>query len=189
MIVFDYGDSQQLIFEVRGLETANFRGAGVGNVFHCSDGYMVFPNYNSAIAYNPAGEVLQRFSGGSDQNHYDNFVRCVRSRRAQDLNGHILEGHLSSALCHLGNISHRLGRALPYNGARQAFGEDRETGETLGRLQEHLRERGLAQDNLMYQVGRRLTIDGKAERFVNDNDANAMLTREYRRGFEVPARA
>jgi hypothetical protein len=53
-----------------------------------------------------------------------------------------LEGHLSSALPHLGNIS--------------------------------------------YRVGRQLQFDGKAETFVNDKEADRLLTREYRKGFEIP---
>jgi hypothetical protein len=39
-----------------------------------------------------------------------------------------------------------------------------------------------------YLLGRRLNIDNKTESFVNDNEANRYLTREYRKGFEVPAR-
>ncbi len=39
-----------------------------------------------------------------------------------------------------------------------------------------------------YLLGRKLTIDNKTESFVNDAEANRMLTREYRKGFEVPAR-
>jgi hypothetical protein len=38
------------------------------------------------------------------------------------------------------------------------------------------------------KVGRRLTVDSQNERFLNDDEANRYLTREYRRGFEVPAR-
>ena len=37
-------------------------------------------------------------------------------------------------------------------------------------------------------VGRRLTIDARAENFGADREANHLLTREYRKGFEVPAR-
>ncbi len=59
--VFDYGDAE-LIFEVRGLRTKDYRGASVGNVVHCSDGYLVIPaNYSSAIAYSNTGEVLAPF--------------------------------------------------------------------------------------------------------------------------------
>src|SRR5262249_12024353 len=68
--VFDYGDSQ-LIFEVRGLATASFKGAKVGNIYHCEDGYMVVPNYTSATAYSKDGKEIQRFSSGGD--HFGNF--------------------------------------------------------------------------------------------------------------------
>ena len=59
------------------------------------------------------------------------------------LTSDVYEGHMSSALPHLGNIA--------------------------------------------YRVGRPLQFDGKAERFVNDKDADRLLTREYRRGFEIPS--
>src|SRR5207253_8024286 len=55
---FDYGNDQQLIFEVRGLVTPAKRGVSVGNIFHCANGYMVMPNYNSAVAYDlDGGEI------------------------------------------------------------------------------------------------------------------------------------
>lgn len=41
--------------------------------------------------------------------------------------------------------------------------------------------------NVSYRLGRALHFDPASERFVNDDEANAMLSREYRPGFEVPA--
>jgi len=35
-------------------------------------------------------------------------------------------------------------------------------------------------------LGRKLTIEPKTESFVGDKEADAMLFREYRKGFEVP---
>src|SRR5262249_37043690 len=87
--VFDYGDAE-LIFEVRGLPTRNYRGTAVGNVFQCTDGFLVVPSYNSAVAYGPTGEVLRRFTGAPDNvfryAHFANFVDAVRSRRHEALN-------------------------------------------------------------------------------------------------------
>ena len=37
-----------------------------------------------------------------------------------------------------------------------------------------------------YTLGRRLTVDTKREVFIDDNEANALLTREYRKPFVVP---
>ena len=41
---------------------------------------------------------------------------------------------------------------------------------------------------MKYRVGRKLKFDPKTETFVGDKEADAMLTREYRKGFEVPAK-
>ena len=41
--------------------------------------------------------------------------------------------------------------------------------------------------NIAYQVGRQLTFNGKNEKFVDDKEADKLLTREYRKGFEIPS--
>jgi hypothetical protein len=115
------------------------------------------------------------------------MVRAVRSRRREELNGDILEGHLSSALCHLGNISYRLGRPQPFT-TRDPLGADADANATLAAMTEHLRGNMVDVGNTMLQVGRRLTLDVAAERFVGDDEANRHLTRQYRQGYVVPAR-
>ena len=40
--------------------------------------------------------------------------------------------------------------------------------------------------NISYRVGRRLHFDPVKEIFLNDTEADAMLTREYRPPFVVP---
>src|ERR1700722_18608174 len=101
----DYGD-KTLVFEVRGLVTEPYRDAGVGVIFDAADGYLVLNSYEGGAAFTKDGTLIEKFSGGGD--HFANFLAAVRSRKAEDLNADILEGHLSSALCHLGNISYRL---------------------------------------------------------------------------------
>jgi predicted dehydrogenase len=185
MTVFDYGDSE-LIFEVRGLETTNYRGAMVGNVFHCPDGYVVFTNYDTGIAFDNDNRELRRFTGSGD--HYGNFAAAIRSGRREDLKGEILEGHLSSALCHLANISYRLGRPTAFDRRNGVLGENREANETLTRMVAHLTARNIALDKVMLMVGQRLNVNVRAENFGDNEAANRMLTRAYRKGFEVPAR-
>ena len=72
---------------------------------------------------------------------------AVRSRRTQDLNADILEGHYSSALGHLANISYRLGQETDFNPRTRAVEGNADATETLGRMEEHLpdlmRGRGL----------------------------------------------
>ncbi len=112
VVVLDYG-TKSLVFEVRGLKTESFKGAGVGIIIEGTDGYVVMPTYTSGAAFNLQGEKVQTFSGGNDDLHYANFIKAVRSRKKEDLNADIQDGFLSSALCHLGNISFRLGEKVP----------------------------------------------------------------------------
>ena len=64
-------------------------------------------------------------------NHFTNFIDCVRSRKWQDLHADILEGHLSTSLCHLGNIACRLKRTLQFNPHAEAFINDAEADSYL----------------------------------------------------------
>ena len=67
------------------------------------------------------------------QPHFENFIECVRSRKVEDLKAPIEEGHLSTTLCHLGNISYRVGRSLKFDGATERFEGDEEADKLLGR--------------------------------------------------------
>ena len=193
--VFDFGDCE-LIFEVRGWPSKSpFPGKKspknsikptnyVGNIFYGSEGFMVCPSYSSAVAYTNDGEIIKEFAGGDD--HFGNFIKAVRSRKVEDLHADILEGHLSSALCHLGNISYRLGGEQPFGQKPKAFAKDKDAGETFERMEQHLKDNKIALDTIQCRVGRKLALDPTKEIFISDKDANAMLTREYRKGFEVP---
>jgi predicted dehydrogenase len=67
------------------------------------------------------------------QDHFQNFTDCVRSRKSENLKAPLEGGHLSSALCHLGNISYRVGRSLTFDGATERFVGDEEANKLLSR--------------------------------------------------------
>jgi len=183
--LFDYGDAK-LVFEVRGLKTEAYKGSKVGNIYVGSEGMVVCPNYTSGIVYDKAGKELAKFSGGNDQLHFDNFVKAVRDRKAEALNADILQGHLSSALCHLGNISYRLGAETTFDKDIAGFADCAEAQSAVKRLKEHLTKNGVDLAKAVGRVGPKLALDPKSERFTGTNpQANAMLFREYRKGFEV----
>ena len=69
---------------------------------------------------------------------FGNFIDCVRSRKREDLNAEILEGHLSALLCHLGNISYRLGKEVPFSQESKAFGDDKAAYEAFESMKQHL---------------------------------------------------
>jgi len=51
----------------------------------------------------------------------------------------------------------------------------------------HLKDNSVS-DDARYRVGRKLQIDPKTETFAGDKEANAQPRREYRKGYEVPAK-
>jgi predicted dehydrogenase len=189
---FDYGDSQ-LIFEVRGLQkklTDPFgkevaKGNYVGNIWYGTDGYVVSSSYDGAAAFTPKGELVKKFSGGGS--HFANFVKAVRSRKHTDLNADIEEGHLSSALCHLGNISYRLGKKSTMSDNSIIKVPEKDDDEAIQRMWTHLKDNGVSLGGLEVTVGPKLKLDPKTERFVGNDDANKLLTRDYRKPFVVPA--
>jgi predicted dehydrogenase len=183
--VMDYGDSQ-LIFETRGLKTEDYHGAKIGNVFHGTDGYVVLTSYEGGAAYDKDWNLVQKFKAPGD--HYRNFIDAMRSRKRENLRGEILEGHVSSALCHLGNISYQLGEPHSF-GRKPDFGNNEAAYETLQRFEQHLSENGVDMQAGHYQLGRKLTIDPAKENFGHDKDANALLFAKYREGFVVPNKA
>ena len=83
---------------------------------------------------NEPGPVLTADQDGDDtQLHFANFIESVRSRTPAGLKASLEDGHLSATLCHLGNISYRLGRSLKFDGATERFVGDEEADALLGR--------------------------------------------------------
>lgn len=192
LCVFDYGDSE-MVFEVRGLPTGSPYPAGlggkgpnfVGNIWYGEKGTLVCPSYNSGVVLGPDLQVIEKFSGGGDNLHYENFVNAIRSGKHTDLNCDIAEGHLSAALCHLANISYRMGREVPLGELTKIAGS-KEANDALARMVAHLADNKVG-DKEMARFGPLLTLDTKKEQFTGElaDKANPMLTREYRKGFEI----
>ncbi len=185
--IHDYGD-KKLIFEVRGLKTEPLRGTKIGVIFYGSDGYVVQFNYGFSAAFDLHGTKIKEFRGGSNGEHFANFIDAVRSRRYQDLNGEILQGHLSSALCHLGNISYLLGRTATPQEIEAALDGDKEGTETFERMMDHITANKVDLKVTPLRSGAKLAVDGRREVFTGKlaENANKLLTREYRKPFVVP---
>src|SRR5216683_2916859 len=158
--LFEYADGAVLEFGTRGGFTNDEGGVRIGNLFYGSKGWLsIEESGRKWQSYfgpkNEKGPGSASAAESADANseptglttteypHYQNFVDAIRAGDAKLLTCDVLEGHLSSTLPHLGNIS--------------------------------------------YQVGRALVFDGKRETFVDDKKADRLLTREYRKGFEIPS--
>jgi predicted dehydrogenase len=208
IVIHDYATAP-LLFEVRGLPKKagiasqggdpaanqgggasgmdNYRGVDIGNVIDCEGGSLVTVGYFGAKAFDKAGKVVKEFKG--DDRHMQNFIDVVRSRKTQDQYGPVEEGHASSALCHLGNISHQIGKAAAPAQLKDQIKSDKVLGEAYGRMVEHLGNNNVDLEKTPLTLGVPLIVDAKNERFTGPDAAraNKMLTREYRAPYTVPS--
>jgi len=187
-VVFHEFDEATSIFEVRGLPTDGLRGVKVGVIFYGSDGYVILTSYTSGAAFDADGQLVRRFNGGGD--HFENFFQAVRSRKVEGLAADILEGHLSSALCHTGEISWKLGQPTRIEEMGQrveslALADAEDAHDTMQRFANHLKDNSIDPAKTHVTWGAELTMDPKSESFVNHSEANALLTREYRQPFTL----
>jgi len=190
-IIYQGYEKAPLIFEVRGLpETKGakgmdkLKGASVGCIIECEGGYVTVPNYTGATAHDKDGKEIQKWSGSED--HFANFIKAVNSRKVEDLHADILEGHLSSALCHTGNISYRLGKKQKPGEIKDQVKDIKGMSETFDRMVAHLEKNEVDITKDQIALGVPLKIDSKTEKFLGNAKANEMLTRKYRAPYIVP---
>jgi predicted dehydrogenase len=184
--IHDYGD-KQIIFEVRGLPSDPVRGAGVGVIFYGTKGYVVMTSYTAGASFDLEGNLVKKFSG--DEDHFGNFISAVKSRKPEELNADIEQGHYSSALCHLGNISMNLGDLVTADEVKERFAGNTESLETFGRFSEHLGKNTVDLSKTKLRLGKQLKIDPKKEVFTGEfaEMANPLLSRDYRKDFCLPS--
>lgn len=184
--IFDYGD-RTMVAETRGLKTEPFRPGFTGGwLFHGTEGSIA-----GNSLFDLEGNLVSTFKAKrKSENHFANFIGAVRSRKREDLNAEIVEGHQSTALCHIGNISWRLGREASPTEVREQLGKLKihdNVHETLDRTVKHLSDNKVDLDQTKLVLGAVLSLDSNREAIVDNPQANAFLTREYRHPFVVPA--
>lgn len=166
---FDWGE-KQVLFEVRGLPTDAWRGARIATIFHGSQGWLVIEDYAKAVALDRNMRAIKEFSGGGD--HYADFVAAARAGTPQAVTAPPLEGHLSSALCHLGNVAWRLGEERPLDSLREPFGAHGAAADAFARFGAHLQANGLPADAVVRACAP-LQFDAASEAFTGPLAAEA----------------
>jgi predicted dehydrogenase len=188
IVIHDFGGTT-FVQEVRGLDTPPFRLEGLA-IFAGTGGYVAMNDGRSAL-FDTDGKKVRTFVGHSED-HFGNFVKAVRSRKREDLNADILGGHLSSGLCHLGNISYRLGRPASPKEMRarlEARKVNDDVRDTFERTCAHLKANGIDVEKNVLTLGPWLAFDPETETFTGNTAADAMLSRDYREPFVLPGPA
>ena len=175
---------------VRGDDVYKRRRTKAFLVVECENGYYAGGRGGGA-SYDQEGKKLQSFKGDGGRAHAQNFIDAVRSRKKDDLNAEIEQTHYSSAWCHLGNISWQLGKEKSYNRAEaeQSVKDFQPWNDVIGDFHEHIKANEIDLAKYDVRMGVELQIDAEKETFTGDTatpKALGLLSREYRKGFEVP---
>ena len=123
------GRKRMMSFEVRHWITCNEAGIGtkeisggdrnpIGNIFFGSKGYMATGDEGAdtyKVWMGRKQDPEPAVKAGEEADHFRNFIDCVISRKKENLNAPIEEGHISAALMHLANASYRLGRTIHFD--------------------------------------------------------------------------
>jgi len=190
---FDYQPAP-ILFEVRGLPLSkddpetmdHYKRIRIGIVVECEHGYFA-GGAGGGVACDADGNRIKEWSGPGGRDHPLNFIQAVRSRKRSDLNADIEEGHLSSALCHLANISHRIGQRSTPDEVRERLAGNADALEAYGRFEAHLAANGVDLNRDLVSLGPWLHVNAPAEQFVGDwsDTANLLLKDLYREPFVI----
>jgi predicted dehydrogenase len=162
-------------------EMPNYRGEGVGVIVECEGGSV---SLYRGIAWDKDGQEVKRFTGGGD--HFVNFITAVRSGDAKTLNADIAEGHISTAVCHVGNLSYRLGEKASRPQMQAKLQEVPVFLPVFERFMEHLTANGVDVAAPAVTLGPWLNIDTENERFRDNEAANRLARGSYRDPYTVP---
>jgi predicted dehydrogenase len=196
--LFDYHPAP-IICEIRNLRAApgadamgRFKNRNKGVIIECEGGYFAGDASGGAVFDNQDKKIKDMPDDGSyktlETTHFANFVAAVRSRKAGDLAAEALQGHISTACCHMANVSHRIGKQSPPEAIDATIQASRELSDAFERCREYLRENGVDLGATPATLGPWVTFDPKQERFVGDfaDAANELSRRQCRKPFVVP---
>ena len=111
----------------------------IGNLFYGTEGWAAMSDQGFQAFKGESNELVmeerpERGAGGGDSTslHMQNFLAACRSRNHKDLHDEIANAALSASMCHLANISYRVGRKLTLT-AGPKFANDPEANKLLTR--------------------------------------------------------
>ena len=189
LAVFDFGGTL-LVFEVAGLcgksavDGKKFP-RKVDNEFYLEEGTIIGGKFYPKGSDKGEAAARRRIRTRPPATSSATSSTACAAATSEELNADILEAHYSSALCHLGNISYRLGEQVPGSTAPEASPPSARPGipgPAAGKP-EGSRRAGPEHDHL--PAWREAGVRRRAEKFVGNDDANALFTRDYREPFVV----
>jgi len=134
-VLYQYADGTELHCDLRNWFAGPPEAQGV--YIFGSKGWMQVTDDRAQVYFGRKNERGPTLTADEKVNigqvHVENFVAAVRGRKPEILAAPLRDGHLSTTLCHLGNIAYRLGRSVEFDNATERFVGDEEANRLLGR--------------------------------------------------------
>jgi predicted dehydrogenase len=193
IVYFDYRPVP-LMYEIRALTRRKgdpvldtYKGMRASLRVECEGGFFA-GGRGGGWAYDNDGKRIRQFKGDGGGDHQANFIRAVRSRKPGDLRAEMLTGHISATLCHMANISYRLGHRRSPRDIREAVSGNDILAESVDRMLGHLKANEVDLEKHRVALGATVAFDAERERFVGPSAgyANMFLKRVYRPPFVMP---
>jgi len=166
LTLLDYPDvpilieNRNLSLDTKDVVMDQFRRIREGFVLQYEGGYFAGLRAGGVV-FDANGKEIKRFPGDGGDNHQANFLEAVRNRRQSSLRAPIQEGHISSAVCHLGNIAYRLGEPTTTDVCRHTVAAHAHADETFDRLAKSLEGIGVDLGKTPFSMGPWLEINPK----------------------------
>ncbi len=126
------GRTKQLIFEMRIWSPYKQQGMENGNVFYGTKGMMVMGKKEGWKLYRERNQLVKEGGGGPNLGgHQQDFIDCIRTGNRPRADIEI--GHLSSSLCHLGNIAIRTGEMLHFDPQKEKMKDNMKANKLVRR--------------------------------------------------------
>jgi predicted dehydrogenase len=196
--LLDY-EPAPILCEVRGLTEKPgskkmdlYRSMPKGIIVQCEGGAYMSAGNKSAVSDSQGRQITEfkdrRATHLQKPAHQQNFIDAMRNRKKDDLNAEVQDGHLSAALCHLANVSYRLGSPASPDSIKAAVGKNAQCVDSVERMCQHLDANGVDLSKTPAVLGAWVTLDPESESFVGEHadQANALSRSAYRKPFVVP---
>jgi hypothetical protein len=103
-----------------------------GNAFYGTRGMLLLGKESGWFLYGERNREIKRMTGSPNLlAHHRNFFECTRTGRRPAADIEI--GHLSAAICHLGNIATRVRRTINFDPRSEEIHNDKEAGPMVSR--------------------------------------------------------
>jgi len=178
-----YGDVP-ITCETINIKRPDYKGVGVGIIVTCEKGEFRGGRGGGKVLA-PDGSELASWKGGGGS-HYGEFITAIKKNDASVLTSEVESAAYSSALAHASNICYRTGDQVAHEEAMERFGHDEDLKESIARYGD-IRKKGGVEESVKWTYGRKLNFDSKKMLFVGEgaDKANKLVSREYRKGFEI----